>query len=102
MRMQAVFNGTVIAESESTVVLEGNHYFPEESVRHEFIVPSGTHSVCPWKGRASYYSVVVDGAVAPDSAWYYPSPSPAAEEIGGRVAFWQGVRVVEAPAEAAR
>lgn len=93
MRMQAVFNGTVIAESDQTVVVEGNHYFPIESARSEYFETSGTHTVCPWKGIASYYTVSVDGKSSPDAAWYYPAPSEAAVQITDRVAFWRGVEV---------
>jgi uncharacterized protein (DUF427 family) len=84
MRMQAVFNGTVIAESDDTVVIEGNHYFPEQSLRWEFFTASSTHTVCPWKGRASYYTVDVDGVASADSAWYYPNPSFLARRIRSR------------------
>ncbi len=93
MRMQAVFNGTVIAESDETVVVEGNHYFPIESANSDYFQPSGTHTVCPWKGIASYYTVSVDGQDATDAAWYYPTPSDAAKQITDRVAFWHGVEV---------
>jgi uncharacterized protein (DUF427 family) len=90
--MQAIWNGTVLAESDDTVVVEGNHYFPRESLREEYFRDSGKHTTCPWKGEASYLSVVVDGAENADAAWYYPQPKPAAEEITGRVAFWRGVK----------
>jgi len=90
---RAIWNGAVIAESDRTVVVEGNHYFPPESVKKEYLSPSENHTTCPWKGVASYYDVVVDGKVNPDAAWYYPAPKPAAEEIEGRLAFWRGVRV---------
>jgi len=93
MSMQAVWNGTVIAESDDTVVVENNHYFPLDSVREGVLVESDLTSVCPWKGTASYYSVKVDGAVNEDAAWYYPEPKPAAAEITDRVAFWRGVEV---------
>lgn len=93
MRIQAVFNGTVIAESDETVVVEGNHYFPIDSARIEYFEPSGTHTVCPWKGIASYYTVNVDGQSSSDAAWYYPTPSEAAVQITDRVAFWRGVEV---------
>jgi uncharacterized protein (DUF427 family) len=85
----------VVAESDRTVVVEGNHYFPEEDVRAEFFEPSGTTSVCPWKGTASYRSVVVDGKRNEDAAWFYPQPKEAAKEITDRVAFWNGVEVAE-------
>jgi uncharacterized protein (DUF427 family) len=92
---KATWNGVVLAESDDTVVVEGNHYFPVESLSAEHFAESGTHSVCPWKGTASYRDVVVDGEVNTDAAWYYPEPKDAAAEIKGRVAFWRGV-VVEA------
>jgi uncharacterized protein (DUF427 family) len=89
----ARWNGEVIAESDNTTVVEGNHYFPVDSVRQEFLTPSDTHTVCPWKGTASYYTLVVDGTRNPDAAWYYPDPMPAAENIKDHVAFWRGVEV---------
>lgn len=96
--MQAVFNGTVIAESDDTIVVEGNHYFPAESLRSVFVQPSETHTVCGWKGTASYYDVHVDGEVAKDGVWYYPHPSVLARKVRDRVAFWKGVKVrVAAP-----
>ncbi len=91
--MKAIWNGTVVAESDDTVVVEGNHYFPAESVREDLMRPSGTTTVCPWKGTASYKSLEVDGAVNADAAWYYPEPKDAAREITGRYAFWKGVEV---------
>ena len=91
--MQAVWNGTVIAESDDTVVVENNHYFPLDSVRPGVLQPSELTSVCPWKGTASYYTLEVDGQQNPDAAWYYPQPKPAAAEITDRVAFWKGVTV---------
>lgn len=90
---KAIWNGKVIAESDRTEIVEGNHYFPAEALRKEFFRSSETHSVCPWKGVASYYSIEVDGQKNPDAAWYYPDPKPAARNIAGRVAFWKGVRV---------
>lgn len=90
---RATWNGKVIAESEETTVVEGNHYFPKESVKEEFLRPSAAHSVCPWKGTASYYSLEVDGRTNPDAAWYYPEPKTAASGIKGMIAFWKGVRV---------
>jgi uncharacterized protein (DUF427 family) len=93
MAMRAVWNGQVIAESEKTVVVEGNHYFPPEAVRREFLASSETHTTCPWKGVASYYSVAVDGATNQDAAWYYPQPSAEASQIRDHVAFWRGVTV---------
>ena len=89
----AAWNGTVIAESDDTVVVEGNHYFPRPSVIEDHLRPSDTHSTCPWKGEASYLSLEVDGAVNPDAAWYYPQPKDAAREITDHVAFWKGVEV---------
>ncbi len=89
----ATWNGKVIASSEDTVVVEGNHYFPIDSVSEGVLTPTDTQSVCPWKGTASYYSVVVDGDTNIDAAWYYPEPKDAAKEITGRVAFWKGVEV---------
>ncbi|MFM2438459.1 MAG: hypothetical protein RLZ55_1278 [Actinomycetota bacterium] len=93
--MRATWNGTVIAESDDTVVVEGNHYFPRAAINEEFFTASGTHTTCPWKGEASYLNVVVDGASNPDAAWYYPQPKTAAAEIEGRVAFWRGVVVTD-------
>jgi uncharacterized protein (DUF427 family) len=90
---QAVWQGAVLAESDQTVKVEGNQYFPPQSLRREFLTPSATTSTCPWKGTASYYDVTVDGQVNKDAAWYYPQPSPAAAQIAGHVAFWHGVRV---------
>jgi len=91
--MKATWNGTVIAESDQTEVVEGNHYFPDSAIKREYFTPSATHSVCPWKGTASYYSVVVDGKTNADAAWYYPDPKDAAKQIKDRVAFWKGVEV---------
>lgn len=93
--MKAIWNGEVIAESERTILLEGNHYFPPESVQEDFLVPSDTHTTCPWKGIASYYHVKVGDQVNRDAAWYYPEPSEAAQHIKGYIAFWKGVQVVE-------
>jgi uncharacterized protein (DUF427 family) len=91
--MQAVWNNNVLAQSEDTVVVDGNHYFPPVSIRAEFFKPSTTTSVCPWKGTASYYTLDVDGQKNPDAAWYYPAAKAAASKIEGRVAFWKGVQV---------
>lgn len=93
--MKAMWNGTVVAESDDTVVVEGNHYFPAESIVQDYFESSDTHSVCPWKGTASYYHIVVDGETNRDAAWYYPETSEKAAAIRGRVAFWRGVRVSE-------
>jgi len=90
---RATWNGAVLAESDQCAIVEGNQYFPADSVRREHLRPSATHTTCPWKGVASYYDVVVDGQVNRDAAWYYEDPKPAAAEIRGRIAFWRGVRV---------
>jgi uncharacterized protein (DUF427 family) len=89
----ARWNGAVIAESDDTVVVEGNHYFPAESVIATLLEASDSHTHCPWKGEASYKSIVVDGKRNPDAVWFYPEPLPAAAEIKGRFAFWKGVTV---------
>ena len=91
--MRAIWNGTLIAESDDTVVVENNHYFPAESVVGGVLRPSDTESFCFWKGTASYYSLEVDGQVNRDAVWYYPEPMDAAKQITGRVAFWKGVTV---------
>lgn len=91
--MQAVWKDKVIARSDDTIIVEGNHYFPAEGIDREYVRESGTHSSCPWKGEASYYDVVVDGETNRDAAWYYPQPKDAAANIAGHVAFWKGVRV---------
>lgn len=96
MKKQAIWNGQVIAESNDLVNVEGNYYFPKESIKSEFFQDSDTHTVCPWKGTASYYSISVGGQQNTDAAWYYPSPKDAAKEITGRVAFWKGVQIVDA------
>jgi uncharacterized protein (DUF427 family) len=90
---KATWNGTVIAESDSTVVIEGNHYFPIESVNADLLESSAKKTSCPWKGEASYYSLNVEGNVNADAAWYYPTPKDAAKEIKDHVAFWRGVTV---------
>jgi uncharacterized protein (DUF427 family) len=90
---KAIWKGTILAESDQTRVVEGNHYFPPDSIKKEYFQSSENHTICPWKGMASYYSVEVDGQVNKDAAWYYPSPKPAAKDISGYVAFWKGVRV---------
>ena len=91
--VRATSNGTIIAESDDTVVVEGNHYFPLSSVRADVLRGSDTHTICPWKGTASYYSIEPDGETNKDAAWFYPEPRPAAAEIVDRVAFWHGVQV---------
>ncbi len=92
--MQAVWNGVTLAESDETIVIEGNHYFPPESVHREYFADSATHTTCSWKGEASYYHVVVEGKENPDAAWFYPNPKDAASQIKDHVAFWKGVEVV--------
>ena len=94
--MKAVWNDTVIAESNETEVVEGNHYFPPESVNDEYLEESSKQTTCPWKGEASYYTIVVDGERNEDAAWYYPQPKDAALQIKDHVAFWKGVQIVEA------
>ena len=91
--MKAIWNGAVLAESDQTVMVEGNHYFPIASMNRQHFRPSGTHTTCHWKGEASYYDVVVNGDVNKDAAWYYATPSEAAKEIKDHVAFWKGVEV---------
>lgn len=89
----ACWNGAVIAESDDTVVVEGNHYFPPDSVNADLLEASPSHTTCPWKGQAHYKSIVVDGKRNPDAVWFYPDPLPAAAEIKGRFAFWKGVQI---------
>jgi uncharacterized protein (DUF427 family) len=91
--MRATWNGETIAQSDDIVIVEGNAYFPAESLRHDLVVPSEHTSVCPWKGTAHYYSLRVAGQSNADAAWYYPDPKPAAAQIKDRVAFWKGVQV---------
>lgn len=91
--MKAIWNGAVIAESDDTVLVEGNHYFPDTAVHREYLRPSDTHTTCAWKGVASYWHLEVDGQTNPDAAWYYPQPQDGAEAVAGRVAFWRGVEV---------
>jgi len=93
--MKAIWNNQVIAESNDTIVVENNHYFPLESVKKEYLVNTDTHTTCPWKGLASYYTLSVNGKENRDAAWFYPSPKPAAENITNYVAFWKGVKVTE-------
>ena len=93
--IRAVWNDTVIAESDRTVVVEGNHYFPPEDVHVDYLRTNAGQTTCPWKGTANYYDLVVDGAVNEGAAWCYPQPLPAAEEITGHVAFWKGVKVTD-------
>ena len=91
--MKAIWNGAVLADSDKTIVVEGNHYFPSDTINREYFQESSTHTTCPWKGEASYYNIVVDGQVNKDAAWYYPETKPAADEIRDRVSFWRGVKV---------
>jgi len=91
--MKATWNGTVLAESDQTIVVEGNQYFPPDAVHREYFQDSSTHTTCPWKGEASYLTVAVDGQQNADAAWYYPEPKDAAKQITGYVAFWRGVKV---------
>jgi uncharacterized protein (DUF427 family) len=91
--VRAVWQGVVLAESDQTVLVEGNHYFPASSVHEEYLRPSSTHTICGWKGEASYYDVVVGAEVNHDAAWYYAEPKPAASAVSGRIAFWRGVEV---------
>ena len=91
--MKASWHGITIAESGQTIVVEGNHYFPADSIKRANFKESATHTTCGWKGEASYYDVVVDGAVNKDAAWFYPDPKPAASNIKNYVAFWKGVKV---------
>ncbi|MEL4307008.1 DUF427 domain-containing protein [Joostella sp. CR20] len=96
MKYKAIWNNQVIAESSETKEVEGNKYFPPESIKKQFFKTTGTHTTCPWKGKASYFSIEVDGKVNEDAAWFYPAPSELAREIKDYVAFWKGVEVVEA------
>jgi uncharacterized protein (DUF427 family) len=91
--MKASWHNVVLAQSDDTVVVEGNHYFPPGSINREYFKESATHTTCPWKGEASYHDVVVDGEVNKDAAWYYPRPKEAASQIKDYVAFWKGVKV---------
>ena len=91
---KAIWNGKVIAESEDTVIIEGNHYFPRDAVHKEYLADSDTHTTCSWKGVASYHHLTVDGRVNRDAAWYYPEPKDAARQIKDRIAFWRGVQVI--------
>jgi uncharacterized protein (DUF427 family) len=92
--MKAMWRDRILAESNDTIVIEGNHYFPPESIKREYFQESSTHTTCPWKGLASYCDVVINGQVNKDAAWYYPEPKEAAKQIQNRVAFWKGVQVV--------
>jgi len=91
--MKAIWNGEIIAESNNTIVIEGNHYFPPDSIKKNFYQESATHTTCPWKGVASYYTLEVNGEINEDAAWYYPQASELAKGIQNYVAFWKGVKV---------
>ncbi|WP_419700570.1 DUF427 domain-containing protein [Mucilaginibacter sp. NFX135] len=93
--MKAIWNDQIIAESNDTIVVENNHYFPIESVKAEYLENTDTHTTCPWKGLASYYTLNVDGKKNQDAAWYYPQPKEAANHITNYVAFWKGVKIIE-------
>lgn len=91
--VKAIWNGVTLAQSQDTVMVEGNHYFPADSVDHRFLRPNSATTACPWKGTADYYDVVAEGAANPRAAWTYPNPKPAADAIRDRIAFWNGVTV---------
>jgi len=93
--MKAIWNGKIIAQSEETVVVENNHYFPPESVNKDYLKSSKTETTCPWKGQAAYYDIVVDGKINKDAAWYYPHPRPLVEKLANYIAFWKGVQIIE-------
>ena len=93
--MKAVWNDKILAETDKTIVVEGNHYFPADSLNTEYFKKSSNHTICPWKGEANYYQVVVDGKSNPDAAWYYTDPKDAAMDIKDHVAFWKGITVTE-------
>jgi uncharacterized protein (DUF427 family) len=93
--VKAVWNGAVLAESDTPIVVEGNYYFPPETVNRDYVRESDAHTRCYWKGVASYYTIEVEGKRNVDAAWYYPKPSPQAQKIAGYIAFWRGVQVVE-------
>jgi len=92
--MKAIWNGKVIAESNDTIVVENNHYFPPQAVKKEYLKTSETNSTCPWKGKASYYSIEVNGKINTDAAWYYPEPKPMAKDLKNYIAFWRGVEII--------
>lgn len=93
--MKAIWNKKTLAESDDTIIIEGNHYFPSSSIKSEYFKDSRTQSICPWKGTASYYSLEVDGERNDDAAWYYPNASAKAKNIEGRIAFWKGVQIID-------
>ncbi|MDY7048561.1 MAG: DUF427 domain-containing protein [Microcystis panniformis WG22] len=90
---KAIWNGAVVAESDNCEIVEGNYYFPPNTIKAEYFQPSNTHTICSWKGEASYYTLRVDGQDNKDAAWYYPDPKPKAQNIKGYIAFWRGVQV---------
>lgn len=92
--MKAIWKGTILAESDTTIIIEGNHYFPPETINSAFFKESETHTVCPWKGTASYYHIKVNDEINPDAAWFYPETSELAKSIKGMIAFWKGVEVL--------
>lgn len=92
--MKAIWNDKIIAESNETILIEGNHYFPPAALTNDNFISSDTHTTCPWKGQASYFSIEVNGEINKDAAWYYPEPKPAARAIKGYIAFWRGVKVL--------
>jgi uncharacterized protein (DUF427 family) len=92
---KAIWNNKILADSDNTEIVEGNHYFPADSVNREYFKQSETRTTCPWKGEASYYNIVVDGKTNSDAAWYYPEPKPAASNIKNYVAFWKGIEVTD-------
>lgn len=96
MKKQAIWNGQIIAESDDLVQVEGNYYFPKDAINPTFFKDSGTHTICPWKGTASYYTLEVNGKENKDAAWYYPEPKDAAKQITDRIAFWKGVQIQDA------
>lgn len=93
--MKAIWNGKIIAQSNETLVVENNHYFPQQSVNKEFLKESNTHTACHWKGEASYFSIEVDGKINNDAAWFYPNPKPMAKDLANYVAFWKGVQIIK-------
>lgn len=90
---KAIWNGAVVAESDNCEIVEGNYYFPPDTIKAEYFQPSNTHTICSWKGEASYYTLRIDGQDNKDAAWYYPDPKPKAQNIKGYIAFWRGVKV---------
>lgn len=93
--MKAIWNGKIIAQSNETIVVENNQYFPPETIKKEYFRESKTHTTCPWKGEASYFSIEVDGKMNNDAAWFYPNPKPMAKDLANYVAFWKGVEVIK-------